>query len=479
MPNFCVLFMLVRNSMLSTPQGSILDLPSELVGYIASFLPIEDISRGSRTCKLYTKWFWMWLEELEIINKNPTEKEFEHLILTCKRLESLYLSHIFSFTNDFLNHLSNTPLVRLTLNFCHHVDDIGLLTISKMTSLREVSIECNFKITSDGIQLLSNLQLKSLNLRGCSQLCHQSVKWISLMTTLEILNLSECSNIVTGPLDMFSSLQGLKELYMARCNLKDTSMLFLKDLEHLKVVDLHENAIGQETIEVLSSKESIKSINLSGNLPIGNDASLKSIGEMKNLEDLNIQKCGSIEGESISHLLNLRNVRHLLLSDVRKHLPTQLHQLSNLTKLSLATCDISNNNMPSLGRLTNLVYLDLTGCFEITNHGIMCLSELTKLEYLNLSLLNLLSHKGLSHLLGLGRLKTLKMAFCTNMTDQIGPILMKFEKLENLSLESCRHITSNIIPYILLMKGLRKLCVTNCKLLDQAKFNKRKDLRLV
>lgn len=441
---------------------SLLDLPSEVIGLIASFMTIEDVSRASQTCQLFKSWFWFWLKKLEISHKSIPETAFHELIRKCPSLETLELTQIPLLKTPHLHALEKSLIHTLSLNFCHYLDNEGLKAISRISTLRTLNIQYNFRITHDGIRYLCHVPLKAISLRGCSTLTNPTTELLAHINALEYLDLRGCIDLTD--FDSLRDLEMLKELNLSKCRLVDYKMTFLRELKYLKSLDLTENDIGYETLEYVAPLTGLKTLKVSRNLKLEEDQAFEVIGSMNALKYLYVKSCGDIKGESVQHLLNLKALECLHLSHVQPSGDIDWSLFEHLKELNLEISNLENSHMVSIGHLNLLEHLNLSGCFQISNRGIMHLANLTCLKSLDLSVMNLISHKGLAHLTGLISLERLNLSFCTNITDDVGPILMKFPRLTDLNLGSCHNITNTLLPTLMAIKTLKHLCLVYVKL---------------
>eukprot|EP00803_Ostreobium_quekettii_P001328 evm.model.scf_1704.4 EVM.evm.TU.scf_1704.4 scf_1704:34218-35225(+) len=89
-----------------------------------------------------------------------------------------------------------------------------------------------------------------------------------------------------------------------------------------------------------------------------------------------------------------------------------LARLPRLTWLDVGGCDVTDSDMDSLGRMTNLMHLDLSWCRRMTDSGVAHLAMLPSLSHLNLKGCALVTSKGLRHIAGPKLLTHLGLRSC-------------------------------------------------------------------
>ena len=200
-------------------------------------------------------------------------------------------------------------LRRLCLDGGTHITDAGLEHISKLSGLRELSLE-DTGITGVGLAYLERLSdLTTLDfsetpvgdralehLRGMNKLqilnlsatavTDSGLEHLARLTALEILRLNR--TLVTGAgLEHVAGLENLNELWLIEARVTDEGLSHIKGLRHLRILRLALN-------------------------PRISDAGLKYIEGLTQLEELDLINTG-VSDAGLDHLAHLVNLRQLFL----------------------------------------------------------------------------------------------------------------------------------------------------------------------
>jgi Leucine-rich repeat (LRR) protein len=153
--------------------------------------------------------------------------------------------------------------------------------------------------------------------------------------------------------------------------------------------------IGDLGICHLASLGNIKALRLSG--ASLSESAVRRLGELSNLEKLTVWECG-VTDTGLAHLARLSRLRELYLggNPVSDAGLSQLAHMKGLESLDLSYTECTDEGMANLGRLSNLRYLDLHGT-NVSDDGLGQLSNLHALESLNIMHTNVTS-RGLVHL---------------------------------------------------------------------------------
>ena len=127
---------------------------------------------------------------------------------------------------------------------------------------------------------------------------------------------------------------------------------------------------------------------------------------------------GSIN-KKLSYLKGMEKIKNLSLNEnyrLNNNGLKNILGLTNLERLDLSYCDITDNGLINLTGLINLKYLFLRGC-KISNVGLIYLNHLTNLLFLDLSCIENISALGLEQLNGLTNLNSLHLWNCTSINN--------------------------------------------------------------
>ena len=160
------------------------------------------------------------------------------------------------------------------------------------------------------------------------------------------------------------------------------------------------------------------------------------------LKTLHLRYC-RITDDLLPYLSNLTNLVELDLSSCKKITDNGFVYLSNLTNLkilSLNNCNITDTGLSYLSNLTNLQILNLGECYEITDDGLVYLSNLTNIQELCLRSCNI-TDAGLLYLSNLIDLNKLNLNLCERITDDGLVYLSNLKNLKMLDLTDCHNTT--------------------------------------
>ncbi|PKA63837.1 F-box protein [Apostasia shenzhenica] len=236
-----------------------------------------------------------------------------------------------------------------------------------------------------------------------------------------------------------------------------------------KALDLREaNNAGGRLISVLSlDRYQVKKINLEFARDIDDDHLLllksKAIGQLQNLESLNLNGCQKISDKGIEAVAsacpNLRilsiywNVRVTDLSI--KYL---VMHCKRIIGLNLSGCkNISDRSMHLIGsNYKNLEELNVTRCIKITDGGLQhVLLDCTALKSLNLYALSSLTDRAYEKVANLAHLTFLDLCGAQNLSDHGLSCIARCKSLAMLNLTWCVRVTD--VGVIEIADGCRSL----------------------
>ncbi|EDO42575.1 predicted protein [Nematostella vectensis] len=144
---------------------------------------------------------------------------------------------------------------------------------------------------------------------------------------------------------------------------------------------------------------------------------------------------------------------------------------ANLLELNLTYCTrVSDQDLASIAKLTQLKCLNLSNCYRVGDNGIQQIAtNLTNLLHLDLSNCTDITDLGLHHIgRHLVRLKYLYLTCCRRITDTgVEALVHSMAELQGLSLAKCRELTSTgIVTIAENCKQLKHLDITDCTLVN-------------
>ncbi|MFQ6628088.1 hypothetical protein Gotur_006859 [Gossypium turneri] len=298
------------------------------------------------------------------------------MFLPFEKLKSLYLSENAiggNLENEGFGKLSSTlsNLEILDLSY-NHLNDSILLSLSELSSLRYLDLSHNrFEGSSHprGFQWLSRLtKLETLYLSGNS-LKNSIMVYMRNLSSLKTLSLRY--NLLEGKLihtQELNNLTNLKSLDLSGNKIESISNKEWNNLTNLKYLDLSYNnieSISNQGFQWLSRLTKLETLNLSGN-------SLKNsiLFDMRNLSSLKTLRLSSnqLEGRLL-HIQGLSNLINLKKLDLSENQIESLQsskdggrklELMHLKELNLNSNLFNNSVFASLNKLLNLRTLSIS-----------------------------------------------------------------------------------------------------------------------
>ena len=362
------------------------------------------------------------LEELYLRGEHMGDAGLAYL-RDLPRLEylALYGSH---FTDDGCAHLKDIASLRI-LSFYEdrcRITDAGLVHISNLANLENLSLSVTGPVTDEGIAHLVKMRsLRKLDI-GSSQVTDRGLAHLKQIKTLERLDLPQRDQRITDiGLAHLAELPNLKCLHVSRGHYVDPKM----NKEYYTDKGLAELAKCR-----LLEELSIGSIGIT-------DAGMEHITKLTNLKDLNLFGCDNVTDKGVAKLRTLKSLTSLNISHAEVTFSglAQLNSLSNLTRLYVDNLK-RGGAMLDLSGLTNLENVSLG--FEhysedaFSDADLMGLANLKKLKWLQIGPRNY-TDKGMAYLAQLPNIERLGIGG-SGLTDEGLKHLTNMKKLNHLSI---------------------------------------------
>lgn len=354
-------------------------------------------------------------------------------------------------------------LVHLDLYGLRQVTDDGLMHLVGLTKLRYLCV-AHTKVAARFMTALRTMgsQLEELHLTQADQL-----RPASMVATLPTLTKLRCLKLrrmlwVSG--DVVRSLAPLRQL----------QKVTLTECRDVQMTRAHVEAINGRQLRILQARGVAWS-----------EDGLEALGEMTNLEFLDISRCvGPCAGDfgvlgrltQLKHLdisfceldaddlLALTSLRHLELLRLKGCSTAEmgdamqcLRFLPTITSLNLSQCDLTDADLLSfLPHLHRIRWLHIKQCSRITGVGAAALASLTGLMHLNAEGTHI-GDEGLSHLAGLSLLEELDVSHSDKITNRGLVHLQRLERLRDLNLTSCVRISDEGVSLLCSLPALANL----------------------
>ncbi len=293
-------------------------------------------------------------------------------VLNYLSLNRLKINSCHKLTDDFLIPIERMQsIIQLAIEHCRGITDQGLRIIDQMASIRSLTIGA-LKITDNTIKKIGHLtNLKELFLNRLD-ITDKGLNFLTNLTPLHTLNLADCPNIALEETKDLHSLSNLKFLDLSGCKITEIGSQKLKSLSRLNSLTLG-NTMYSFTFETSEGKQ------------ILNKKTFSEIKSLMNLKVLNFYCTSYIDSKQLGQLLNLTSLSF----STSKIFDTDLYNFNNLTnlrRLRLFNCPITDLGIPALSAHLNLRDLDLS-MTKISGQAIYLIKWMTQLQRLSLNAL--------------------------------------------------------------------------------------------
>ena len=376
-------------SSFQTDQSEIESLPSELILKILSHIPTNEIvqttsllnSNFFEFSKSSALWRHVQLNSLtlpvkvikNLINIRPISISFTNVnfsMVTSSKLKDLFSSSRLTlkgvtFKNCANINLGNILLFILTKNV-KNLTKLILIGPSKASQSEGRKLGADFKLLAD---CLNNLRVLKLNDDSIDS--HYFFKFLKSNPNLKNLTLKGLYRLKPAPfVEALESLHGLKKLNLTSCyQMTQIGTILTKFSSTLTSLKLKNVKISVHTLPAILQCKNLEILNLANSLSRSNEVKSEE-------KDFIINLCSSL------FKLRKLNLNHsMATSDWLK----SLHQLENLTDLSLRDTQIENLEFLFFSK--NLKTLDLSNCSipEMVKNLTFLLSKLIKIEKIGLN----------------------------------------------------------------------------------------------
>lgn len=362
--------------------------------------------------------------------------------------------------------------------------------------LRKLSLVQSMRITDAGLKHLAGTlkRLKHLDVAGCFRISLVGVghflcgggtggRGVKAAASVQLTHLDlNCWNLPIVIPAQFAPLAHLVHLSFAHCSGFIRDMKHLALLQNLRHLDLSEGTgVTNDELSCIATIPHLTHLNISFCGVMITDAGMEHVGNMWNLEHLDVTWCTAITDAGVACLRQLQRLRFLNVACCEKitdvgvksivsyltglrHL--DLCGLSRVTDAGLASIAtscrdlrflglgavelITDAGVSHLGVLGQLCHLDLSSCSLVGDAGLARLAQLTELTYLDISGCERVTDGGLKRLVTSARkLQQLRMPGCVKLTDAgVTSIFANLRLLQFLDLQDCPAVTDGGIAQL-------------------------------
>jgi Leucine-rich repeat (LRR) protein len=344
------------------------------------------------------------------------------------------------------------------------IENTGKLTVADMQLIAKLSDLESIRlvgptVTDDYVEALSGLtKLKSVDIEN-SNITNKSLEILKELPEIETLALRRNLGFTDDAIKLFAEFPNLKTLRILYNGFSAASLLGLRELKAIRVLDLRALPVGDDTLISISKLENLEEIRIRSTSVT--NSGMTFLKRCKNLKILELQDT-SIETGCAETLAEMESLRYLRIFRAPQFGASEIQQLgamTNLETLELRSLYCSNEALLALKPLTQLKTVELSELTDTDEATVIdVLKAFPKLESIRLFAMPVgddvaaflatvpamrsvalpattLSDKGLDSLTALQNLQTLDIhANKENITLQGAQVLGKFKNLRRLFL---------------------------------------------
>lgn len=401
----------------------------------------------------------------------------------CRNLQELNVSECYNITDMMIQKITEGCPCLLYLNLsCTYITNKALRELSRNCfNLQYLSLAYCYKFTDQGFLYLTTgngcCNLIHLNVSGCTQMTVNGFRYIAAgcpslkeIVINDMPTLSDsCILALTARCHCLSAISLLDAP-----NLSDVAFKAIAEVAKLRSFSIEgNNQLTDVSWKALcSSSQGLRRLHAAECTRISN-ASLRSIGTLKNLQSLDISMCNNVENVGIKHLtegsssakLQELNISHC----------SRINDLS-VKRIALRLCKLYHLNLSYCGGLTNSVLeflsgssicsLDISGC-NIQDEGLAALGRV-HLKKIVLAECIFVTDIGIENLCrNVPFLEHVDISHCVALTDRATRALSFYCRgLSTLRMAACNMMTDLAVHYLTTgAPNLRELDVSGCVLL--------------
>ncbi|GMH41973.1 hypothetical protein BSKO_09892 [Bryopsis sp. KO-2023] len=401
------------------------------------------------------------LLELEI----PTATNIDDNFLASMSLTKLVYGYSESLKAQNLR--LGTSLQHLSLPCCAHSQTFMFSDLAQVTCLELRGAQ----IVDDDLRHLSRLvNLCTLRISSCKYLLGSGLSQLHPLSSLRYLDISHCWAVDDEGMLGLGLLTSLTDVRMSGCryvtHVGARALTSLTNMRHLDVSDCH--AINYNGVGWIFQMLHLKTVNFA-RTPISLPRSAEATAvpsQIPPVETMDLTETGKI-GVLIPFLMNMTGLRCLNMSGVwgsDTGLSACLLAMNNLTSLDLgSSASVNDDLLKSIGKISSLVSLGVSGCTELTDKGLSRLRALGRLSSLGVTL-----SRGI-WLNWIGKMPSLTRLDVSQSEILARHHLRRISRLQNLTHLICSGCNYICVEAFSKLRGLRYLETVDVRGLESAK----------
>ncbi|XP_048863307.1 dynein regulatory complex subunit 6 [Brienomyrus brachyistius] len=400
----------------------------------------------------------------------------------CRNLLELNISECKAVNDETVRVIVEGCPSLLYLNLSHTaVTDTTIRNLSRCClSLQYLSLAYCRNFTDRGLQYLTTgkgcHRLVHLDLSGCTQISVDGFRDVAVgCSQLQHFELNDMPTIVDKcVLVMVSRCSSLNAVsFLDTPHLSDTAFKAIAEGCRLQWIRIEGNSQMTDGSwrHLTRNCPGLRFIHVV-DCPQLSDASMRSIGSLKNLTSLSVADCRRMSDVGLRYLLEGPpgpKLCSLNLSSCERVGDMSLVRLaqrcSSLRHLDLSYCErLTDTGLECLGLLSSLVSLDLTGT-NIQDQGLASLGSIAALRNLSVSKCPWITDAGIEKLCEEARdLESLDLSHCLVLSNQtVKALCCSCRNLLALRVRGCPKMTDMAIQYLTgVSHYLRELDVSGC-----------------
>lgn len=196
-------------------------------------------------------------------------------------------------TDEQLNTITFLDLLGLRLERTHLTDEWIKNSVSKISTLQELSLS-GTKVTDAGLRHLSKLEkLGAINLRAATEITDESINILSQLKSIDFICVMKCPNIHGATFGALKKVSHPIALSIGSSKIHRENLKLLEDVP-IRYLDAQRLDLTDKDLAVIGKFEKLHGLLLHGNHRI-TSAGLMKLTNLKNLSLLGIHDCPKID----------------------------------------------------------------------------------------------------------------------------------------------------------------------------------------